>query len=113
MYIERKDIEEYPYEGTFYTITIDTTKPLEERVEEEVVVLATECDIQESQKRLSDTLVATFAVYFPFNKETGIVITRGMKFRGDIYGLDVDGEVGSVAPSQMGGCVAYIIDIDV
>lgn len=111
MYIDRQLLKEYPFRGTFYTTDIDTSLPLDERVETETIILETPCDIQETQGKLYNTLV--FAVYFPFDKDKGINITRGMKFRGVAYKLVVDGKVGSIFPTQMGGCVAYILDNDI
>lgn len=114
MYIDRNEIEEYPFSGRFITTIIDTSKPLDEQVEEEVVVLETDCDIQESTKSLSGGITATYAVYFPFDKKSGIGgIKNGMRFEGDLYGLRVNGEVKGIFPTQMGGCVAYIVDKDV
>lgn len=114
MYIDRNEIEEYPFDGAFYTYGVDDSKPLEEQVEEEILILATKCDIQESQKSdASGNITASFNVYFPFEKETGIAVTRGMTFKGNIYGLEVNGEVIGVFPTQMGGCTCYIKDKDV
>ena len=52
MIIDRDLIQEYPFNGSFYTYGIDMTKPLTERVEEEVLVLETKCDIQEAKKKV-------------------------------------------------------------
>lgn len=113
MFIDRNILEEYPFDGGFYTYEIDYSKPLDEQKEEEVLVLETKCDIQESGKALSNTVTATYAIYFPFDKETGVNITNGMEFRGDLYGLRVNGIVKGVFPTQMGGCVAYVVDKDI
>lgn len=114
MFIDRNLIEEYPFEGSFYKYVIDTTKPLIEQKEEEVLVLTTKCDIQEAQKSISGgNITASFNVYFPFDKKVGINIKRGMTFKGSIYGMEVNGEVIGVFPTQLGGCVCYIKDYDV
>ena len=114
MMLERDILEEYPFDGAFYTYGVDDSKPLEEQVEEEILVLSTKCDIQESQKSdANGNIIASFNIYFPFDKETGILIKRGMTFKGEIYGLAVNGKVISVAPSQLGGCVCSIKDLDV
>lgn len=114
MIVDRNILDEYPFDGAFYTYGVDDSKPLDEQVEEEILVLSTKCDIQESQK--SDAygnITASFNVYFPFNKDEGISLKRGMKFKGSIYGLDINGEVIGVFPTQMGGCVCSIKDLDV
>lgn len=114
MLIDRDLLEAYPFDGAFYEYGVDESKPLDEQVEEEILVLSTKCDIQESQK--SDAygnITASFNVYFPFDKEEGISVVRGMTFKGSIYGLVVNGKVLSVAPSQLGGCVCSIKDLDV
>lgn len=113
MYIDRHKIDEYPFVGVFYTSFIDNSKPLDERVEEEIVVLETPCDIQESQKSLSGTLTNVYEVYFPFDKESGIEIKNGLLFKSNMYGLVINGKVGGTFPSQMGGCVVYVTDADV
>lgn len=110
MFIDHDILQEYPFDGAFYTSEIDYSKPLDEQKEEEVLVLETKCDIQESGKSLGATITATYAVYFPFDMKTGIKIKNGMEFRGDIYGLRVNGIVGGIFPSQLGGCVVYVVD---
>lgn len=113
MYIDRNEIEEYPFTGVFTTTEIDSSKPLDEQVEVEVEVLRTRCDIQESSKNMSGGITASYAIYFPFDRESGVVIKNGMEFAADMYGLRVNGEVRGVFPSQLGGCVAYITDKNV
>lgn len=114
MIVDRTEIEEYPFDGSFYDVVINEELPLEEQVEEEVVVLETKCDIQESQKSDSGgNITATFNIYFPFDKEEGVKVRRGMIFRGSIYGMEVNGRVIGVYPSQLGGCACYIKDLDV
>lgn len=114
MIVDREPLKEYPNYGVFFTYSVDKTKPLDEQVEEEVIVLETKCDIQESQKSFAGgTIKASFNIYFPFDKEEGVNIKRGMKFRGSLYGLEVNGSVIGVFPTQMGGCACYITDFDV
>lgn len=113
MFIDRNQISEYPFTGVFYTSYVDMSKPLDERVEEEIVVLETKCDIQESQKTLSGTLTNVYEVYFPFDKESGIKIKNGLLFKSEMYGLVINGKVGGTFPSQMGGCGVYVTDSDV
>jgi hypothetical protein len=52
-------------------------------------------------------------VFLPFDKEAGISIKRGLSFRGSIYGMDVNGQVLGVFPSQLSGCVVHIKDYNV
>lgn len=116
MHIDRHLIEEYPFSGEFYRSVIDRTLPLEQQVETEVVVLATECDITEaSHSRLGDFSKAAYAVYVPFDKTLAdpIEVNRGLLFRASDYGVPVDGKVTGVFPSQVGGFVAYVDVSDV
>lgn len=114
MFIDRSLLEDYPFDGAFYKYGVDESLPLDQQEETEILVLETKCDIQESQKsEASGNITASFNVYFPFDKEKGVAVQRGMKFRGAIYGLEVNGTVIGVFPTQMGGCVCYISDKDV
>lgn len=115
MFIDRSPLDDdFPFTGSFYKYGVDENLPLDEQEEKEILVLETKCDIQESNKSESGgNITASFNVYFPFNKEEGIKIKRGMKFRGFIYGLEVNGTVVGVFPTQLGGCVCYINDKDV
>lgn len=113
MIIDRT-IEEYPHRGTFYRYACSEDTPLLEREDSEEKVLETSCDIQEASKNDSGNVIkASFNVYFPFDKESGISIERGMLFKGSAYGLEVNGIVIGVFPTQLGGCVCYIKDMDV
>lgn len=115
MVIDTSLIEEYPFEGVFYRRHIDMTKPVKERVVEEEILLETVCDIQEATT--SDNVGinnAIFNVYFPFDLEVGIVdIRRGDAFRGSMYGVEVNGEIDGLFPSQLGGCKVHIKDFTV
>jgi hypothetical protein len=106
---------EYPYKGAFYTVTIDTSLPLIDQVEEEVLVFETVCDIQRTAKLHNGNLLgANYTVYFPLEKNpdaTGTIdafmpikIRRGMIFKGEFYGYEVSGQVEIIRPSQLGGC---------
>ena len=115
MFIDRNEIAEYPYDGTFYTMQksdADNGDPLAETTEE-VVLLNTKCDIQEASKNMSgDAIISYYNIFFPFDKETGIIISRGVKFRGSAYGMNVEGTVVAPIPSQLGGCSVYIKVVD-
>lgn len=114
MYIDRNGSTEYPFEGVFYTVRIDESLPLDQQEEKKVIVLRTKCDIQESQKSESGgNIAAAFNIFFPFDKNKGIPVTRGMIFEGNMYGLTVNGVVIGIFPTQAGGCVCYISDKDV
>lgn len=115
MIIDRTPLEEYPFDGAFYEYGVDESKPLDEQVEEEILILETKCDIQSSSKTDAGGIIkAMFNVYFPFDtKADKLSIKRGMIFKGSAYGLDVNGRVISVFPSQLGGVECYIEDLDV
>lgn len=111
MIIDRHETEEYPYDGEFYTTWIDESKPLDQQKEEDLILLKTKCDIQEAQKSDSgNSIKASFNVYFPFDKSVGIKITRGVLFRGNMYGMRVDGMVLGLFPTQLSGCAVYLTD---
>lgn len=114
MITDRSLLEEYPFDGYFYESGVDETLPIEEQTDEERLVMYTECDIQESGKSQSfGNIKVSFNIYFPFDKNEGINIKRGMIFRGNMYGMEVNGVVVGVCPTQMGGCACYISDLDV
>ena len=114
MILDREPLIEYPLEGAFYEYGVDESKPLDEQVEEEILILETKCDIHSySRSNANGIIIAGFNVYFPFDKDKGISIKRGMIFKGNVYGLVVNGRVLSVSPSQLGGCVCFVEDSDV
>lgn len=115
MYLSRNKIQKFPFKGAFYKYDVDDSKsPLKQGEEEEILVLEVDCDIQESSKTdVSNTVVASFNVYFPFDKSVGIPITRGMTFKGSLYGLEIDGEVIGIFPTQLGYCSVYLRDKDI
>lgn len=113
MVIDRNLLEEYPYDGVFYTYSIDETKPLEEQTEEEILVAEVKCDIQESSKSdAGGNISASFNIYFPLEGNEDIRIQRGMSFRGSVCGMEVNGKVIGFVPTQM-GYACYITDVDV
>lgn len=112
MYIDRRDIAEYPYDGAFYTYVIDESLPLDEREEVEVMVYSTKCDIQESLRTNTGPVRETFAIYFPFDEREEFPIRDGLFFRGDMLGIEVSGIVRGVFPTQMEGALVYITDRD-
>ena len=114
-YIDRNRLQDYPYKGTFFRIGIDESKPLDEQVEEKIIVFETECDITESSHSWSRNFIwAKYAIYFPFDKEKDEVVVRmGDLFEANMHGLIVNGKVVGVFPSQLGGVTAYIQDTEV
>lgn len=101
-YIDRDELQDYPFTGTFYRAVKDTSSllaPVTEEVVAEVV-----CDIQEDANfRATQTSKAVYGVYVPFDGDEDVVpVQRGMMFRGYQYGLLVAGRVIGVFPSQLG-----------
>lgn len=115
MYINRNIAREYPFTGTFYTVTVDKSRPLKEQREERVDILTTECDIAEASHSSGDGfLSAKYVVYIPFDiSEDEIVIDRGVSFEADMYGVNVNGKVVGVFPSQLNGVTIYVEDTTV
>lgn len=115
MYIEHDRLQNYPYFGQFYRIGIDDSLPLDEQIEERIIVFETECDIIESSHSWSRNFIwAKYAVYFPFDKsEDEIEVRLGDLFEANIHGLVVNGKVVGVFPSQLGGVTVYVQDTDV
>lgn len=101
-YIDKDELQDYPFTGTFYRAVKDTSSllaPVTEQVVAEVV-----CDIQEEANfRATQTSKAVYGVYVPFDGDEDVVpVQRGMMFRGYQYGLLVAGKVIGVFPSQLG-----------
>lgn len=101
-YIDRDELQDYPFTGTFYRAVKDTSSLLAPATEE--VVAEVVCDIQEeSNFRATQTSKAVYGVYVPFDGDEDVVpVQRGMMFRGYQYGLLVAGKVIGVFPSQLG-----------
>lgn len=119
MYIDRNLLSKYPFSGYFYTLSDNMPEDGDflsndsddgkETVVEEVM-----CDIQETNKAfVSGALASYLDIYFPFDKNKGIEVRMGQRFKCDDWYRPVDGAVYSVTPSQMGGCVAKIKEIGV
>ena len=122
MYTDRNALEEYAYKGVFYKK--ETNIPtdgnlLEGDSEFETIILATECDIQETNKLFTSGVITMgYTVNFPTPTENGEeripdCLKPGIRFRGDMYGMAVEGMVIGVYPTQMHGCVAYIKGTDI
>ena len=114
MFSSINEISEFPFHGVFYTMSVDETKPLDEQVEEKIIVLDTPCDIMESAHSFSNNFIkGAYSVYFPFNVDRDeLKVKNGVAFEADMYGLQINGKVTGVFPSQMNGVLVYIQDID-
>lgn len=101
-YIDRDELQDYPFHGTFYRAVKNTSSLLNPVTEE--VVADVVCDIQKhSGVLVSNVAKAVYDVYVPFDSESDIVpVQRGMMFRGEQYGLLVSGRVTGVFPMQVG-----------
>lgn len=109
MIIDRNIMQEYPFDGVFYTKGIDESKPLDEQAEEDIVILETKCDIQGAQKEDTGVISNAYNVYFPFDKNIGVSIKKGNLFKGSMYGVSIkDAVVVDVIPTQLGGCAVYV-----
>lgn len=114
MFVDRFSIEEYPYKGKFVRLMIDDSKPLDQQIEEEVTILEVDCDIQESNKTDGSGLIkASFEVYFPFDTKQNLTIKRGDYFIGEMYGMQVNGTIFGIFPTQLGGVCVTLTDRDI
>lgn len=140
MTVDKRLLEEYPFDGVFYEYRTDTSGGLLNQKTEEVEVLRTKCDIQQtSQLGNAGFLASSYTIYFPLEQNDSLInsdtsdepdgkpseeeliddktykpikVKRGMLFRGVIYGYEVNGKVIGVAPSMLGGCACQIKDLD-
>ena len=103
-YIDRDELQDFPFTGEFYRMVKDKTKPLTQQVAEKSVICQVRCDIQqEANYRVTDASKAVYGIYVPFDSETDTVpVQRGDLFKGDQYGLLISGKVIGVFPSQLG-----------
>lgn len=114
-YIDYNELQEYPFFGEFYRITIDRTLPPSQQIEEKEVILTTVCDVTESAHSVSSNFIsAKFVVHMPFDKNNQVInIKNGDMFVANVYGMTVNGKVVGVFPSQLNGITIYIQDLDV
>lgn len=123
MYIDRNALEEYAYRGTFYKT--ESSIPangdlLEDENEYKDIVLETICDIQETNKLFNSGVITMgYTIYFPTptdengNDNIPCGLKPGIRFKASMYGMDVDGMVIGIYPTQLHGCVAYIKGSDI
>lgn len=101
MYTNHHSTEEYPFFATFYTLSIDESKPLDQRKEEKKVFFETLCDISDRNNSLSKD---TMTLYFPFDSTTETLqISKGLVVEVETYGIIQKGRVLGIYPSQLGG----------
>ena len=101
MYIDHHGTEEYPFYATFFHLGVDESKPLDEQVEERIVLFESPCDISDQDTGLNNDKIT---IFMPFNPEDGdIEIRLGESVEIESYGLVQKGRVLGVVPSQLGG----------
>ncbi len=123
MFTDRSNLSEYPNRGYFYQSEDDLPEDgnlLSEETIQETVILETVCDIQETNKLFNSGVITMgYTLYFPIpkddegNENIPESLKPGIRFRGSTFGMDVDGMVIGVYPTQMHGCVAYIKGTDI
>lgn len=107
------EFRRYPFHGAFYRYAVDEDAPLDEQTDEEILVYETNCDIQRrAGLRQSNLVVADYNIRFPLEpnpdakgtedlyKDCGV--RRGYTFKGVFYGVDIEGQVEMIEPSQLG-----------
>lgn len=101
MYIDHHGTEEYPFYATFYHLSVDESKPLDQQDEKKIVSFETVCDVDDQNTGLNNDLIT---LYFPFDAtEETINIILGETMEVETYGLIQKGRVLGVRPSQLGG----------
>ena len=101
MYIDHHGTEEYPFYATFYHLSVDKSKPLDEQVEEKIVSFETPCDMSDQDTGLNNDRIT---IFFPFeaeNEELQVILGESVEI--NAYGLIQKGRVLGVFPSQLGG----------
>lgn len=100
MYIDH-NLEEYPFNATFYHLGIDESKPLDQQFEEKIISFETVCDVDDKNTGLNNDLIT---IYFPFDPEKeDVKVMLGETMEVNTYGLIQKGRVLGVRPSQLGG----------
>lgn len=101
MYIDRSNIQEYPFNATFYHLGVDESLPLDEQVEEKIVSFESICDMSDQEMGLNNDKIT---LYIPFDSDTEeIAIALGETVDIESYGLIQRGRVLGIFPSQLGG----------
>lgn len=115
MIIDKDILQEYPFEGEVYRFGIDESKPLDEQVEEKILILATKCDITAlGGSYTNDFITDKFQVSMPIDYKTqSVEIHKGDNFAGNINGLEVNGKIIAILPSQLDAVSFVVQDNDV
>lgn len=123
MYTDRNTLEEYAYTGCFYKDESNPPKDgnlLDDSTDYKDIILNTKCDIQKTDNLFTSGVITMgYTIYFPMpvndNEEEYIPkdLKPGVRFKGEMYGMSVDGMVIGVYPTEMHGCVAYIKGSDI
>lgn len=113
MIIDKSAIQPYPYTGSFYRYVIDESKPLDEQVMEEVLLLETECDVQQETSTDNGTITSLCTIFFPYVKSVGINIKGGDTFRCNLNGLQINGIINVPYPNQLNVCEVTLKDFDI
>ena len=102
MYIDHNISKEYPFkDGVFYKISIDDSKPLEEQVDEEIEIYASDFDISDGTNLNTNT----FTLFIDVDT---LVIKEGDLFKGSTYGVIQRGRIIGIYPSQLDGCTILL-----
>lgn len=108
------EISAFPFHGYFVKYEVDTSKPLDEQDEQEILIFEADVDIQKrSGLRQANLIAADYTIYFQLklnpeamgavDKYLDCGVRRGHTFRGEFYGNTIEGIVEIVRPSQLGG----------
>lgn len=103
----------YPFHGAFFRYAVDEDAPLDEQTDEEILVYETDCNIlRRAGLRQANLVVADYNVRFPLERNpeaTGTIdlykdcgVRRGYTFRGEFYGVTIEGQIEMIEPSQLG-----------
>ena len=102
----------FPFVGEFYEVSTNDQLAPSQQEQIRTSVLTVQCDIQENGTRSSANLTnAGYAVFFPmdiFVDSIEMKVKNGMWFEGNMYNINVIGQVIAVYPSTLGYATAYI-----
>ena len=107
------DFRKYPFHGAFYRYAVNEDAPLDEQVDEEILIFETDCNIlRRAGLRQANLVVADYNIRFPLEpnpEATGTIdlykdcgVRRGYTFRGEFYGVTIEGQIEMIEPSQLG-----------
>ncbi|MBQ0073126.1 MAG: hypothetical protein KBT34_02905 [Prevotella sp.] len=94
MTVDRRLLEEYPFDGVFYEYRTDTSEGLLNQKTEEVEVLRTKCDIQQtSQIGNAGFLASSYTIYFPLESNDSLLGSPSDEADGGIGEVPSDKEL--------------------